>query len=142
MENITFRLAAPLILPNRKGIAYNRQAAAGKVAAARVSMAREVMAVLGGPRPAVPFEYSSVQVFRHSLQEPDRDNLYASVKDLLDVLQPSHERRTFGLGIISNDKPSRCLLTVRHIQARYRSDQCTIVVIRQLPGLEAVRVAA
>lgn len=139
---LTFRLPAPLQLPNRKGLAHSRRAAAGKIAAARNYLAWEVTIALGGPRPPVPFRFSAVEIYRHSIQAPDVDNLYASAKDLLDVLQPSTARRTFGLGIIENDKPSRCAIKVRHVQARARTDQHTLVVIRELSSFELEAAAA
>lgn len=133
---LTFRLPAPLQLPNRKGLARNRFAAAGKVATARKALAWEVSIALAGSRPVTPFKFCTIQIYRHGIQAPDIDNLYASAKDLLDVLQPSTKRRTFGLGIIADDKPSRCLPTVRHVQAKKRDDQCTVVVIRELSAVE------
>ena len=141
MTEIVFRLPAPLRLPNRKGIARTRAAGAAQEKEARELLAWEIASMLAGQRPAEPLKYVQVSVFRHSLQEPDTDNLYASCKGLLDVLQPSGKRRTYGLGIIENDKPSRCLLKVRHIPVRYRTDQCTHVVIKAVAAadIEATR---
>lgn len=51
-------------------------------------LASEVMVLTVGRRPAEPFRYAAVRVFRHSVQEPDTDNLYAACKGLLNVLQP------------------------------------------------------
>lgn len=136
MRSIAFRLAAPLELPNRRGIASNRAAGTAKIRDARRNIAYEIISQLSGDRPEPPFKYAAVTIFRHSLQEPDTDNLYASAKDLLDVLQPSGEQRSYGLGIIENDKPSRCELKVRHRTARYRTDQCTRVVIREMTEVE------
>ena len=140
---IQFRLAAPLQLPNRKSN-LNWNAKGAMVKKAREQLAWEIRAALAGQMPAQPFQFSSVQVFRHGIIEPDRDNLYASAKDLLDVLQPMRDvrpRRLFGLGIIADDKPSRCAFEIKHIKARHRTDQCTVVVIRQLAASDLERAA-
>ena len=137
MTVLTFRLAAPLQLPNRQRIAANWRAGAAEKKKARALLSSEIAALTVGQRPAEPWSLVSVQVFRHSIQEPDTDNLYASVKGLLDCLQPATQRRTYGLGIIANDKPSACELSVRHVKARHRTDQCTVVVIRELAEIVA-----
>jgi hypothetical protein len=129
---IQFRLAAPLVLPNRKGIAQHRAAGAAQVKRERVILASEIMVLTAGQRPATPLRFASVSVFRRSVAEPDTDNLYASLKPLLDVLQPSGDRRVYGLGIIANDKPSACWINVHHVPVNRRNEQCTMVVIREL----------
>lgn len=129
---ITFTLREPLKLPNRRGIPQNRNAGAAILKKERAFLSQEIWALLGGRLPKEAFSYAQVKVFRHSLQEPDTDNLYASCKALLDVLQPVAKNRVYGLGIIENDKPSRCDLIVRHVRARKKDDQCTRVVITQL----------
>lgn len=142
MNALFFTLSAPLLLPNRRGIASSRAAGAARVRAEREQLAWEVAALLAGSRPVVPFRHAAVQVFRHAVQEPDTDNLYTSCKALLDVLQPCGARRLYGLGIIENDKPSRCILSVRHMQERHRTAQCTRVVVRELGAQEFSAVLA
>ncbi|MDD2705917.1 MAG: hypothetical protein PHU07_11380 [Acidocella sp.] len=133
---IQFRLAAPLLLPNRKGIARSRAAGAARVKRERIVLASEVMVLTVGRRPVAPFRYAAVRVFRHSVQEPDTDNLYAACKGLLDVLQPATAKRVFGLGIIANDKPNVCHIEAHHVPAARRLDQCTVVEIRELSAGE------
>lgn len=133
---IQFRLAAPLKLPNRKGIARSRRAGAAMVKRERIVLASEIMALTAGRRPAAPFQHAMVQVFRHSVQEPDTDNLYAACKGLLDVLQPAAGNRVYGLGIIANDKPSVCRVEAHHARAARRVEQGTVVVIRELSATE------
>src|SRR5271157_315989 len=134
---IQFRLPGPLQLPNRKQNLHWK-AKGAIVRKAREKLAWEIRALLNGQMPAEPFQFASVQVFRHGIIEPDRDNLYFSAKDLMDVLQPSTDRRTFGLGIISDDKPSRCDFDIKHVKAKHRPDQCTVVVIRELASIALV----
>ena len=132
---LQFRLHAPLQLPNRKPNLDWRIKAA-MVRKARFQLAWEIRAALNGFLPPEPFAYASVQVFRHGIREPDIDNLFASAKDILDVMQPATEKRKFGLGIITDDKPSRCKFEIKHIQAKHRTDQGTLVVIRQLETIQ------
>lgn len=140
--DISFRLTAPLQLPNRKpNLRWQAKGAITKKA--RELLAWEIMAALAGQIPAETFKFSSVRIFRHCVGEgPDVDNLYASAKDILDVLQPPTARRTFGLGIISDDKPSRCDFVIQHVRARHRPDQCTRVVIRMLEAMPALLAEA
>ena len=127
----SFRLAAPLQLPNRIPAGKTWKAAAGRKAKARQLLALEVMALIGA-RPAQPLARASVQVFRHGIQAPDQDNLFASCKGLLDVLQPSTARRKYGLGIIAGDDPAHLELAVHHIKAAHRGEQGTVVVVREI----------
>ena len=140
MREITFTLAAPLQLPNRKqNLDWRIKGAMTKKA--RELLAWEIRAAIAGQIPAAPFEYASVKVFRHGLREPDLDNLFASAKDLLDVLQPMRDkrpRRPFGLGIIVDDKPSRCKFEIAHVKAKHRTDQKTVVVIGELASINAI----
>lgn len=92
-------------------------------------LAREVWAALNGRRPAEPLARSRVTVWRHGIVEPDFDNLAASLKSLLDVLQPVTERRTYGLGLIADDAPSACDIRPRWIKAGRRVDQRTVVEV-------------
>lgn len=137
MKVLHFRLAAPLQLPNRKSNLDWRIKGA-MVKKARERLAWEIRAALSGQLPDEPFAYAKVQIFRHGIIEPDRDNLYAAAKDLLDVLQPMRDvrpKRLFGLGIITDDKSSRCDFEIKHIKARHRVDQCTVVIIHELEAM-------
>lgn len=140
--DISFHLAAPLQLPNRK-LNLRWQAKGAMTRKARELLAWEIRAAMVGQIPAEPFKFASVRVYRHCVGEgPDIDNLYASAKDILDVLQPPTARRTFGLGIISDDKPSRCDFVIHHVRARHRPEQCTRVVIRQLEAMPVLLAEA
>lgn len=131
MREITFRLAAPLVLPNRNPLGKNWRAAAGRKKTARHDLALEVMSLIG-PRPEIPFRFATIQVWRHSVQECDTDNLYASLKPLCDVLQPSSRRHPDGLGVIENDKASQLYTRAYQVRAPRRCDQHTRVVIREV----------
>ncbi|WBO60571.1 hypothetical protein GT370_07310 [Acidocella sp. MX-AZ03] len=107
-------------------------------------MAMEIAALLAGIRPVEPIQYARVWVFRHSTgQEPDRDNFNAACKGLLDVLQPSTAKRSYGLGVIENDKPGRCDLRIHHVHAKHSTQQMTRVIITEIDAAEidAVRAA-
>ena len=129
---LIFTLPYALKLPNSEGIPTTRGIGAAKIRKARTDMAWEVAALLSGLRPAKPIRYSRVQVFRHSVGVPDRDNLFTSCKGLLDVLQPATSKRLFGLGIIENDCPSRCDLRVFDTKSPRRNEQFTRVVITEI----------
>jgi hypothetical protein len=129
MREYCFTLSSPLQLPNRVNLGRSWQAAAGARAAARKALSLEVMAAVG-PR-GEPMQYVEVLVWRHGIQAPDRDNCYAALKGLLDVLQPSGPKRVYGLGIIRDDSHQRCFAQILHVQARRRADQCTRVVVRE-----------
>ncbi len=81
---------------------------------------------------AAPMEYATVQVWRHGIQEPDYDNLFASLKGLMDVLQPVSKRHPYGCGVILNDSPKHVYTRIHHVQAQKRVDQHTRVVIREV----------
>lgn len=136
---LTFCLQRPLTLPNKRGIAATRKHGAATLRQERQDLAWEIAAALSGVRPAKPIKYARVQVFRHSVGTPDRDNLFAACKALLDVLQPSTARRLYGLGIIENDCPSRCELRVFDIKAPRRNEQFTRVMITEI---DATAIAA
>ncbi len=129
MREFHFKLAAPLKLPNRERLGSRWQVAAAVRHDARNALSLEVMALIG-PR-GEPLRYAEVLVWRHGVQAPDRDNLYASLKGLLDVLQPSTKRRSYGLGLIESDGHSQCFAQILHVQAKRRADQCTRVVVRE-----------
>lgn len=132
MMQIVFNLPYALVLPNRRGIASSRLAGAGKVRKEREQMAWEIAATLAGFRPRAPLKYVRVQVFRHSTGVPDTDNLYAACKPLLDVLQPATDRRVYGLGIIDNDKPSKCELRAFDAPLQTRQLPFTRVIITEI----------
>lgn len=102
--------------------------------------------------PAQPLKIVSVTVWRHSLVEPDSDGLSGSLKQLLDVLQPQGKlvkskgklqlQNPQGLGIILSDKPSCCLAFARWIKARHRTEQKTVVVIKELSEIPKAHAEA
>ena len=63
---------------------------------------------------------------------PDTDNLYAACKPLLDVLQPATDRRVYGLGIIENDKPTKCELRAFDAPLPNRQLPFTRVIITEI----------
>lgn len=132
MVQIVFNIPYALVLPNRRGIASTRFSGAGKIRREREQMAWEIAAELAGFRPAAPLKYARVQVFRHSTGVPDTDNLYASCKPLLDVLQPATDRRLYGLGVIQNDSPTRCELRAFDEPLRKGLKAFTRVIITEM----------
>jgi hypothetical protein len=134
MADLVFRLAAPLPLLN----VQLRQHFAQR-GAAKKDLAWEVLAALGRARPAQPLQRVEVTIWRHSVQAPDQDNLVASAKSLLDVLQPASKRHPYGVGVISGDDPARLRLAVHHVKAKHRTDQHTLVRVR---AVESMPVAA
>jgi Holliday junction resolvase RusA-like endonuclease len=79
--------------------------------------------------PREPLTRCRVLVERTSTQEPDKDNLYGGAKALLDVLQPLHKRRKYGLGFILDDS-SKCIdLTVVHVPGKAKR---TVVTIEEI----------
>lgn len=83
-----------------------------------------------GKAPPRPFQKARVVIERESTQEPDPDGLKASVKSLLDVLQPVSKRHPLGLGFIKDDSADCIDLEVRHIQGKGAR---TRVMIVELP---------
>lgn len=132
MVKIVFNLPYALVLPNKTGIELTRQSGAGKIRRQREQMAWEIAAALAGFRPRAPIKYARVQVFRHSTGVPDTDNLYAACKPLLDVLQPATDRRVYGLGIIENDKPTKCELRAFDAPLPNRQLPFTRVIITEI----------
>jgi hypothetical protein len=69
-------------------------------------------------RPAQPINTARIVITRYSTQAPDTDGLYASVKGLLDILQPLSKRHPLGMGVIFNDSPQHLFLTVKHAHSK------------------------
>ena len=84
------------------------------------------------PRGAAPIDRARVTVIRHAIQEIDPDNLAASAKHLLDVLQPRSERHPHGLGLIAGDDPAHLVLDVQTEPALKRANQRTVVLIERI----------
>lgn len=93
-------------------------------------LAAEINVAIVGQKPTSPIAVVDVRVFRHSVGDPDADN--SIVKALLDVLQPSSKRHPYGLGVISGDDPASCRSALVSVRERHRTDQKTVVVIREL----------
>ncbi len=136
MHQISFTLAKPLKLPNRRNLGSNWKAAHAARAAERRILSAEIAAQLAGRRPESPFAIAQVIVQRVGIRAPDYDNLYASAKALLDCMQPATDRRKYGLGLIAGDDPMRLVLRVEHVRAKRLCDQCTEVAVRELVTLE------
>ena len=130
MGDILLELSRPLTLLNER----DRQHWAKK-RTEKSQMAWEIRCQLAW-LPSSPIHRAEVTVWRHSVRAPDQDNLEASVKPLLDVLQPASHLHPFGLGIIAGDDPEHVTTRVYHIRAGSLRDQKTLVRIRDL-GMEA-----
>lgn len=77
-------------------------------------------AIPANQRPRQPLEHIVIEIDRYNTNEPDQENLQASGKWLLDVLQPLHPTaRPYGLGVIREDA-SWCLhdTLIRHVPSR------------------------
>ena len=123
-DRIAFTLPLLLPLPNRR-----RGTHWAVLSKERKHLAAEIWAALAGRVPPSPLPRARVTIWRHSVQEPDTDNLYASCKGVLDAIQPATDRRTYGLGIIVDDKPSVCELRALWVKERHRTDQRTVVEV-------------
>jgi hypothetical protein len=131
MSDIVFRLARPLPLLNVQLRQHWKERANE-----RKDLAWEVVAALGRARPAAPIEFAEIVTWRHSVQQPDEDNLQASRKGLHDVLQPSSERHPYGLGVILGDDPGHLRSIIHHVKAKSRLEQYTLVRIRDLTQIQ------
>lgn len=78
------------------------------------SLNLEVLAAIGGPRykPFPPWKRVRISVVRCSSGTLDRDNLFGSVKNLLDVLCAQSSSHPSGLGIIEDDRDDLVVLDV------------------------------
>lgn len=100
----------------------------------RKALAWEVWAALQGQsRPESPIRLAYVRIARCSSGRLDIDNLYASAKPLLDVLQPLTPRRPLGLGIIAGDRDDQLCLTVANATIPRSEKPHTLVWISDLP---------
>ena len=80
------------------------------------------------PKGAKPPEHARVTVVRYASRAMDEDNLYGSVKHLLDVLQPKSERHPFGLGLIAGDDPAHLTVTVRFERSSRAAARTSVLV--------------
>lgn len=98
------------------------------------------LALIGQVLPAEPIRYAYVRIERHSSGGLDIDNLYASAKAVLDVLQPFGPRRPLGLGIIAGDDSKKLNLEVVNVLIGRGVQKKTIILISESPLTEyAVR---
>lgn len=102
---LVFVLPYPLKLPNREGIAATRGGGAAKIRRVRTEMAWEVAAALAGVRPAKPIRYARVQVFRHSVGVPDRDNLFTACNQMRSGRCQGWQPLNTSLQVIGTQKP-------------------------------------
>lgn len=82
--------------------------------------------------PPQPWSRATVRIERWSIKEPDKDNLYASAKCLVDCLLPRSTRHPHGLGFVVDDSPDHMDQTVVHKQAATRKQQSTTVIIEKV----------
>jgi hypothetical protein len=104
------------------------------------ALAWEIRAAMIGPLPEKPLARARVTVWRHSIQPLDVDALAASVKPILDLLQPQGRRHPYGMGFLLDDRADCCALTVHWVRARTRPEQRMVVEIA--PLADDVRSAA
>ena len=76
-----------------------------------------------------PIARCTVHVIRYTRKPLDKDNLYSSVKGLMDVLQPCSRTHPNGLGLIAEDS-LECVKELTVDQAR--GDNWTHVEIQEL----------
>lgn len=98
-----------------------------------VALNQEIMVAVGGPHwyPRPPFARARVTAVRISAGELDTDNLFASCKQILDILKLRTERNPLGLSFIVGDEPSRCELVAKQ-QRGARKEGATVVRIEEL----------
>src|SRR5882762_6843579 len=97
----------PRLLPTMNWYLRAHWAVRRKVAR---TIAWEILAALGGRRPAELIDPALVTVERICVRAPDDDNLTAGCKILLDALCPLSATHPYGLGIIRDDSPAHCTL--------------------------------
>jgi hypothetical protein len=138
MRQLLFNL--PLLLPSLNVTLRDHWSSRHDLA---VRLNQEVMAAIGGPRhyPQPPFERARVIVTRHCHRPLDDDNLAGSLKSLVDVLKAHHPKRNpLGLSFIVGDDPARCQQVPRQVQEKHRTNQWTIVVVEELPAVNAAEL--
>lgn len=81
-------------------------------------------------RARFPLERVRIEIERRQVgRRLDKDNLYGSVKPLIDVLCPPSERNKFGLGIILDDRDEVIeKLTVRSVSCRQGERGMTVII--------------
>lgn len=124
VEPIVFTL--PLLLPTPNRTRGEHWAATHK---RKKRLAEEVAVALGFRRPPEPLTKARVTVWRHSVSAMDFDNNVASLKPLLDVMQPPTVRRKYGLGLIADDGPETIDVAVHWLKSATRRDQRTVVKV-------------
>lgn len=99
----------------------------------RSDLAWSVSVAIGGQKPSSPLPRVRIRVERHSFRLLDPlDNLPASAKALMDVLQPYSTRHPAGLGIIADDSPL-CVIHAEVVQFKLsgRAEPKTVVIIEE-----------
>lgn len=79
-----------------------------------------------------PFLYAKVEMIRYSSGSADKDNLYASAKFLLDVLQVNSKRHPHGIYVLENDDTEHIELSARFEKAAPGKGR-VLVLITPLP---------
>lgn len=136
MRIISFTLPEPFPLLNVQQRKHFRTRGRAKV-----STARQIVALLGADRPQEPLQRASVHVVRYSAGSPDTDGLYGGVKDLLDCLTTPRQqangktRNKFGIGLIVDDDPKSIRLNVEAARCK-RADARTVVTITEIVPAE------
>jgi hypothetical protein len=93
------------------------------------------MAMQYGSWVYAPYAHAWIVIERVSAasREPDHDNLSASAKELVDVLQPMHPTiRPYGLGIIAGDHPQVLHRCIKWRRPQVNENQHTFVTVKLL----------
>lgn len=135
---ITFTLPEPFPLLNVQQRKHYRTRGRAKV-----STAKQIIALLGPDRPQEPFRRASVHVVRHSVGSPDLDGLYGGFKDILDCLTTPVQqangktRNKYGIGLIVDDNQRSIRLNIEGVRCR-RDEQKTVVTITEIVDAEVM----
>ena len=124
---IRFTLAKAVKLPNVTLRMHFR--ARSKYAQALSSEIAKLTAHILMP---APFEHARVTIERFSIAKPDTDNLWGSVKALVDCLLPRSTRHPHGLGFVIDDSADCMVLHVEHRQVATLKAQGTTVTIEPI----------
>lgn len=96
----------------------------------RDALAWQIRAQLPFGRPPAPPARATVVVSSYRIKLLDADNLAATVKSLLDVLQPFDAKsRPYGLGLIAGDDRAHLVLGLNQQKVQHLAEQCTRVMI-------------
>lgn len=90
--------------------------------------------VLGQPllKFQCPVKVEIVRQYGYRKRAYDTDNLYAAAKPILDVLKEPRGRSRYGLGVILEDNPAYCSLSVSQEKSSDKSTRISVKVVAKL----------